>query len=150
MDRNPYEPPGSSLGGENVPRPIGFLTHGLGLPAFLFGMVGVVVNLASGDFIERASVEPARLVLGLSLAGASLIAGGALFQLHRLSLPAYGAAAMLTLLSAGWNRTSLGVGAGLFALFAAGFVYSMWLNRRGLLGKRPNNSSKPTPLRGAA
>ena len=30
------------------------------------------------------------------------------------------------------------------------FIFACWVRRRGLLGSGPNNSSKPTPLRGAA
>jgi hypothetical protein len=36
------------------------------------------------------------------------------------------------------------------AIYIATFLFSAWARRAQHLGKRPNDSSKPTPLRGAA
>ena len=151
MSSNPYQPPQSELPVLPAKRDLAWLTSTLGLLCVLPALAFTLLLVASpSELIENFSASPVRAVLGHALALASITSGGTLLALRPAAVPAF-AIALAVAVAAESFRGFAGAAAWFYpVVFAVGLVYSLWLRARGSLRSRPNNSSKPTPLRGAA
>jgi hypothetical protein len=151
MNYNPYSPPQSTPVETVAPRDIPLLTNLVGLLCVLPGF-GIILSLVvfPSELLETFSAAPAKALLGLALSVAAVTAGGALFALRPIAVVAFAvglALALVSLTLLGFRQSPALFWCGILLV---GLIYSSWLRSRGVLRSRPNNSSKPTPLRGAA
>ena len=151
MTENPYQAPQS----ESAPPPargdVALLTNAIGVICVLpgFGLL-ISLPLMRGELLSMWLSNPSRMATGLLIAICTTAAGGLLLALRPWAVHAF----VLSLTVAVGAQVTLQPEAtqSIFwsAVLLAGLAYSLWLRSRGALRSRPNNSSKPTPLRGAA
>jgi hypothetical protein len=149
---NPYRSPESHVAeAPRTVKDVPVLTNLLGLLLVLPGFMGLLIALAAPEtWSEEYARAPLETGFNAASAAASLMAGGLLFALRRVAITALAVASAIeaALVAVSWPLPPIALG--LSALPLIGLVYTLWLRQAGYWRQRPNNSSKPTPLRGAA
>jgi hypothetical protein len=126
------------------------LTVILGSLLVLSGIAGVAVGIASAGFVASLVLASLPRAVPIFVVGAlDLLGGVELRALRRRAVVvlSIGVAARLVFTALqpwGWWSSGQSV------LVLTALFHAIWLRRTGALSAGPNNSSKPTPLRGAA
>jgi hypothetical protein len=150
MQSNPYSPPASDIGAVPPAKDVALVTNTIAVLSVLPVLIVLAIPFMWEQILDGFSVRPAATWLGLGTAVLSVCSGGLLLALRPAAVVAYALVLAASLGKGLLTDDSLLTTLGWGSLYAAGLVYSVWLQRRGLLRSRPNNSSKPTRLGGAA
>jgi hypothetical protein len=152
MDHSPYEAPKSELQHVRADRSdIRWLTNVLGVLALLPGFFLLLgLPLMWSEVLRQLSASPLQVGAGLATGFASLLGGGLLLAVRPACVAFLGFSFFVGLGGVLAFQTFPSPALGWSAVHFSAFAYAVWLWRRQALRSRPNNSSKPTPLRGAA
>ena len=151
MTENPYRPPQSEPAVLPVRGDVALLTNAIGVACVLPGFLLLVsLPLMGSEMLSMWLSDPGRMATGALAAISTTAAGGLLLALRPWAVYAFVAALTITIGAQVLLQPSARQPIIWCAILALGLAYSLWLRSRGALRSRPNNSSKPTPLRGAA
>ena len=152
MEDSPYSPPKAQLAPGAPGKPdIPWLTNLLGILVLLPAAMALIsLPVLWRDLFQQVAAAPLKMSVGLCGGGVMLFGGGLLLALRRMCVLLLGVSAAIGLVNTFIFQQPAPGNLAWLAIDLLAFAYSLLLLSRGSLRSRPNNSSKPTPLRGAA